>query len=84
MASCPPKQAASPGGSSQQLRKPHALTMPLHNKPSTSTSSVVAFPIGNRGFVISLWGTRDLVELPAPRSPPWDPVAAPRRDTALT
>lgn len=39
---------------SWQLCEQHALTMPLHNKPSTSTSSVVAFPRGTRGFVISL------------------------------
>lgn len=55
--------------------------MPLHNKPSTSTSSVVAFPMGTRGFVISLWGTRDLGELPAGRRPP---VPALLRSTALT
>lgn len=47
--------------------------MPLHNKPSTSTSSVVAFPMGTRGFVISLQGTRDQAELPAPRSAPGNP-----------
>lgn len=47
--------------------------MPLHNKPSTSTSSVVAFPMGTRGFVISLRSTRDQAELPAPRSAPGNP-----------
>jgi len=57
-ANLPPRAGCRSPGQRRQLREPHALTMPLHNKPSTSTSSVVAFPMGTRGFVISLRGTR--------------------------